>query len=682
MQEKIGNVVLDYQFYPGEDFYSDGAVEDEMLDIAMHYPQEEYNQVIGTRKSWPILYHFSQIRQNILEWVPITKEDSVLEIGAGCGAITGVLARKAGHVTCIDLSKKRSMINAYRHRDADNMKIMVGNFQDIEKNLTEKFDYITLIGVFEYAQGYIGTDNPYVDMLKSISRHLKPNGRILIAIENRLGMKYLAGCTEDHEGTYFEGIEGYPGAGGVRTFSKPELEQIIRDAGFDKTEFYYPYPDYKLPLSVFSDEYLPKKGELRANMNNFDRKRMLLFDEARAFDALAESKQFPMFSNSFFAIIGGDTDTETLYSKYSNERDRRFAIRTDIMLRDGQRFVEKSACYPEGKTHIANISKWYERLTAQYTGTKITINKCRKSEAGVELDYLHGVTLEHILDGYVQKNQLEEVEERLFAYIGEVKKADKGRVFEMTDSFRDVFGNEELPENLTCMSVTDIDMVLNNVIVGEGYELIDYEWTFDFPIPVNFVIYRILHYYLYGSSARTALYGLNLMEKAGITLQEQEVYARMEEHFQKSYVVGTYHTLPSLYPEISPGHVNVQEILHKDAHQASVQIFVDEGNGFSEAGSRFVEIGSDGVAEVTVALDAKVRAVRIDPAMESCLVRVETLGTDKKKLSYKTNGKKIAGGEYVFYTDDPQIVVGKIPSGSTVLEAKLRIGMLGEGFNR
>lgn len=27
--------------------------------------------------------------------MPITKEDSVLEIGAGCGAITGVLARMA-----------------------------------------------------------------------------------------------------------------------------------------------------------------------------------------------------------------------------------------------------------------------------------------------------------------------------------------------------------------------------------------------------------------------------------------------------------------------------------------------------------------------------------------------------------------------------------------------------------
>ena len=74
----------------------------------------------------------------------------------------------------------------------------MGNFQEIEKNLTEKYDYITLIGVFEYGESYIQSENPYVDFLKIISRHLKPDGKIILAIENRLGLKYWAGCTEDH----------------------------------------------------------------------------------------------------------------------------------------------------------------------------------------------------------------------------------------------------------------------------------------------------------------------------------------------------------------------------------------------------------------------------------------------------------------------------------------------------
>ena len=33
MTEQIGKVTLDLSFYPGEDFYCDGTVEDEILDI-------------------------------------------------------------------------------------------------------------------------------------------------------------------------------------------------------------------------------------------------------------------------------------------------------------------------------------------------------------------------------------------------------------------------------------------------------------------------------------------------------------------------------------------------------------------------------------------------------------------------------------------------------------------------
>lgn len=302
MEEKIGNVTLDFEYYPGKDLYSDGPIEEELLEVAKTYREEELNRVIAEKNDWSILYHFSHIRQNILEWLPITGKDKVLEIGSGCGAITGALARKAGSVTCIELSKMRSTINAYRNRDYENIKIMVGNFQDIEKNLEEKFDYITLIGVFEYADGYIGTKEPYVEMLCRISRHLAPGGKLVIAIENRLGLKYWAGCTEDHVGKYFEGLEGYPQTSGVKTFSKKELTDIIDQAGEFDTTFYYPYPDYKFPLTIYSDKHLPKKGELSDNFCNFDRVRMQLFDEPKVYDTLVDSGLFPEFSNSFLVL--------------------------------------------------------------------------------------------------------------------------------------------------------------------------------------------------------------------------------------------------------------------------------------------------------------------------------------------------------------------------------------------
>ena len=69
---KIGNVILDDTCYQGRDLYTDGAIEDEMLEIARNVSPDRFNKVIGEKKSWPILYHFSHIRENFLSWMPFT----------------------------------------------------------------------------------------------------------------------------------------------------------------------------------------------------------------------------------------------------------------------------------------------------------------------------------------------------------------------------------------------------------------------------------------------------------------------------------------------------------------------------------------------------------------------------------------------------------------------------------
>ena len=191
-----------YTYYNGTDEYSNGDIEDELLNIVKN--NKEYDKTINETDSFAVFYHLSKNREFITEVMDISKNDSVLEIGSGCGEITGALAREAKEVTCIDLSKRRSLINAYKNRDNDNIKIYVGNYQDIK--LDNRFDVITLIGVFE-------------SMLISCMEKLNENGRLYIAIENRLGAKYFSGCKEDHVGKEFVGIEGYPGAIKARTFS-------------------------------------------------------------------------------------------------------------------------------------------------------------------------------------------------------------------------------------------------------------------------------------------------------------------------------------------------------------------------------------------------------------------------------------------------------------------------------
>lgn len=293
------NEILNLKFYKGEDLYSDGDVEDEILKICKS--DQDIQELLRSTDRWPLLYHLSDVRENVLDWYGFDPEANLLEIGAGCGAISGLFCRKVKRVVAIDLSKRRSTINAVRNGGLGNLEILVGNFEDIE--IEEKFDYVTLIGVLEYSGYYIskGAD-PYGAMLKKVKKFLKPGGRLIIAIENKFGLKYWGGAAEDHTGGFFDGIEDYRKVDGVRTFSRPEITRLLESAGFSENTFYYPMPDYKLPDTVYSDEFLPKPGMLEHVTDVYDRERFVLFNESSAYDALIRDGQFPYFANSFLII--------------------------------------------------------------------------------------------------------------------------------------------------------------------------------------------------------------------------------------------------------------------------------------------------------------------------------------------------------------------------------------------
>ena len=287
--------ILNLKYYKGEDLYSDGDVEDELLSIVSE--NEDFTEILKNDDRWPILYHLSPIRENLLEWYDYKKDASILEIGAGCGAVTGAFCKKMKRVVGIELSKKRSLINANRNGKYGNLEILVGNFEDIV--IDEKFDYVSLIGVLEYSPLYISSDNPFEDMLRKAKGMLKENGKLIIAIENKMGLKYIAGATEDHTGKAFDGINGYVGVKHVKTLSKNELEGLLRNVGYSEWEFYYPFPDYKMPTIVYSEKMQPKAGDLRNIVNVYDRDRYITFDEQAAFDQLCEDDKFEYFANSF-----------------------------------------------------------------------------------------------------------------------------------------------------------------------------------------------------------------------------------------------------------------------------------------------------------------------------------------------------------------------------------------------
>lgn len=294
------SATLNLDFYNGEDYYSDGEIENELLEIVKSYPN--YEEVLANDSRWPILYHLSPIRQNIINWYPFKENASCLEIGGGCGAITGALCDSLSEVKVVELSKRRASINFERHKAYNNLEIIVANLNDIK--FDQKFDYITLNGVLEYAGSFTKTDEPYKDFLKQIKKYLKPDGKLIIAIENRYGMKYFSGSKEDHTAKEYDGITGYINNDTVRTFGKTELENLLKDSGYPTQEFYYPHPDYKMPMEIYSADWLPSIDSLLSQAPNFDYKKYELFNETHAFQGIIENNQFEFFANSFLVICG------------------------------------------------------------------------------------------------------------------------------------------------------------------------------------------------------------------------------------------------------------------------------------------------------------------------------------------------------------------------------------------
>ncbi len=216
-------------------------------------------ELILAIKDWPTLYHLHPNRSNLLRPLAnLLKGRDILEIGCGCGAITRYLGELDARVLALEGSYRRASIAAERCRDLPNVRVMSDNFLHFDPD--QQFDVITLIGVLEYAGIYFAGEDPFRSMLERIQRLLRPDGLLIIAIENKLGLKYWAGAPEDHTGQAYLGIGNGYGADTARTFGRSELKELLSLSGFPSQHFLYPFPDYKLPTTLITEKGIGQTG--------------------------------------------------------------------------------------------------------------------------------------------------------------------------------------------------------------------------------------------------------------------------------------------------------------------------------------------------------------------------------------------------------------------------------------
>ena len=291
--------------------YTDGDAAEKYLEKVLNDATDLSNdspELILAMKDWPSRYHLSPERSNLLRPLGISRKSRVLELGCGCGAITRYLGENAGRVTAVEGSPIRAGLARLRCRDLDNVDVIATNFDSIE--FEKPFDIVTLIGVLEYAAIFWRNEgDPFEGLLRLASRNLAENGMLVIAIENKLGIKYLSGCSEDHLSRHFIGVEGYPDDGGPRTFGRSELQDLIGRAGFVDSELLLPFPDYKIPNTLINSCFTSPGDCREFNLvdwcrqpfQDYSREREMLFSDTLALGSMAENGLFSDCANSFLS---------------------------------------------------------------------------------------------------------------------------------------------------------------------------------------------------------------------------------------------------------------------------------------------------------------------------------------------------------------------------------------------
>lgn len=646
--------VLNLDYYNGEDCYSDGDVENYILELVKN--KKTYSDVTVDENFFPIFYHLSPERENIINWYPFKKTDEILEVGAGCGAITGVLCRNTKSVTSIELSKRRSHINFIRNEQYHNLEIIVGNLNDIE--LERKYDYAILNGVFEYAMSFTDGEDPYVSFLTQIIKYLKPSGKILIAIENRLGLKYFSGATEDHTNRYYDGLNEYRDNHFVRTFSKTELQHIIQKCGITKWKFYYPYPDYKFPTEIFTDENV-NDDNFGKPYSEYQGSRVKLFNEIKMIKTFRAEGVMGSFTNSFLVEICLSSDIEcssVIYAKLNNYRKDRYCIATIILEEKGQYIAKKIPLHEYAKEHIKRTYKNNEKMKRQ--GFK-TLGTYLVNEE-LHCSYINSENMDMEFERYLDIKDKVQIKNQLTNIYLWLKSKAENKYNIYSPQFVECFGRSMIDGDFLCLNPCNIDLTLDNLIWDNNeYVVIDLEWVFDFWIPVQFVMWRLLNeWYSKHPYAEEVLPRKEIYEDFEITEWMLECFNEWANHFLLSYVAKTKRLFE--YAKIIKD-IDLNEILweQQNAQMTFSSLYFDYGAGFSELDKIFVEPQIDeGVFCIATSLDnmRKIKAIRFDPTEnKSCRCVIKECMLDGNKVDMHPVNAERDGG--LFLTTDPQFIV-------------------------
>ena len=423
---------------------------------------------------WPSRYHLDRRRTNILRPINFDKSMRVLDVGAGTGVMSRYAAERGAEVVALEGDSMRAELASLRCEGL-NVDVRCGIVNDFDDS--EGFDLILVIGVLEYATNHPAGSSGF---LKKLSQLLNPDGSIVIAIENQMGLAYWMGANEDHLNEPWVGLEGYVSTSTVKTFSKPVLSSLLTDAGFKHQNWLYPFPDYKLPLTILSDRAYMENDrvdlidQLVGTPVDRSRSGVLPFFDTRALHRqVIESDMGQDMSNSFLVVcrLNGSKsiiDEDVITWRFSGDRKKNYMGVRQVILENGTRKINRKPAYE----NVSSESSWLIQKNADSLAEK----------------YVSGLNLEQLALKSLREVNLKDFESLLSMFDDWLTlNTCTPSVDSETHPFLTDLSSEVLGEGF-------IDCSFDNLVFEDGaLKLIDDEWAALGGVNVDLVIARAMH---------------------------------------------------------------------------------------------------------------------------------------------------------------------------------------------
>ena len=263
-------------------------IYDELIDIIEK--ESNLEEFLTREDKWEYLYNFSNIRRNLLEWFDFKSDASLLEIGAECGALTGLFCERVKEVVALEEDERKCKVNSARNKNYTNLRIVKTDYSNLNSLDVDTYDYVTVLG------------NLSAETIRFAVSKVKKGGKIIIAFDNKYGVKNW-GSVFDKDGQFKSNIPGSSSNDSL-VLTKESVEEFLKKEGIKEVSCYYPIPDYVLPLEIYNEDSIPKSNILAAPSPSYIHEKIMFVDEVKAINEIIEDGLFDKYANSFLLICG------------------------------------------------------------------------------------------------------------------------------------------------------------------------------------------------------------------------------------------------------------------------------------------------------------------------------------------------------------------------------------------